>query len=159
MRSVVIFDSIQLTINSVSHSDSDPRHSSSRRTVPRPLQSEESEGVSHIMSTRKKRRLSDPDCNRLPRRRVNYGPRVQTVSDPLPCIPSATEHSIDEWFNLDFAHLFEVPPPVLSEVPDQSALLEVELFSDYSLPGLPQYVTHSSTDCKSLLYLVFAWLS
>ncbi|KAL4063656.1 C-terminal domain of homeodomain 1-domain-containing protein [Scleroderma yunnanense] len=130
----------------------DLAYNSPRRALSCLIQSEDRMGTPPITSTRcRKRRLSDTGDN-LPKRPRGMicGPRVQAVSDPLPWNSTVTERNFDDWFNLDFANLFEVPPPVHSEVPDQSTLWEVELFNDYSLSQLPQQtdIPHSSVDSR-----------
>ncbi|OJA19541.1 mating-type homeodomain transcription factor A1 [Rhizopogon vesiculosus] len=75
----------------------------------------------------RKRRLSDGDSHCVPKRPrgVLTGPRVHTVSDPLP----RPESGIDDWFQTNF---FEVPPPVENVGFDQSTPLDIEVFSGYT---------------------------
>lgn len=62
------------------------------------------------------------------------GPRLHSVSDPLPFSTLESECSIDEWFNTNFDSLFALPPPVDVAEPDLSTQWEVELFNNYSIP-------------------------
>ncbi|KAI6163837.1 C-terminal domain of homeodomain 1-domain-containing protein [Pisolithus thermaeus] len=84
----------------------------------------------------RKRRLSDADgqCYLKRPRGLSSGPRAQAVSDPLPK-PSAIESNINDWLNINFSDIFDIPPPVGVDDPDPSALWQVELFSDYQLSG------------------------
>ncbi|KAI5982715.1 hypothetical protein EDD15DRAFT_2320552 [Pisolithus albus] len=87
----------------------------------------------------RKRRLSDAGGRSHPKRPqdVPSGPRVQAVSDPLPK-STADESSINDWFNINFPDVFEVPPPVDFDPLDSSGLWQVELFNDYRIPEAPK---------------------
>ncbi|KAH7930421.1 hypothetical protein BV22DRAFT_1124925 [Leucogyrophana mollusca] len=81
----------------------------------------------------RKRRLSDADAQGPPKRARGpfIGPRVHAVSDPLPRPAAVDPAQFEDWFKrLDF----EFPQPVTSEEFDSSALLDVELFSNWSFP-------------------------
>ncbi|KAI6136318.1 hypothetical protein F5141DRAFT_1073813 [Pisolithus sp. B1] len=86
-----------------------------------------------------KRRLSDAGGQFYSKRAQGAPsvPRVQAVSDPLPK-SSATELSVNEWFNINFPDIFNVPPPADVDELDPSALWQVELFSDYRIPEAPR---------------------
>lgn len=87
-------------------------------------------------SKTRKRRLSDADAIRTPKQPLDSmaGPRLHTVSDPLPPSTVGSEHSIDEWFKANFDALFALPPPADVAEPDLSTQWEVELFNNYILP-------------------------
>ena len=77
------------------------------------------------------------------------GPRLHTVSDPLPLSTVESEHSIDEWFKANFDALFALPPPADVAEPDLSTQWEVELFNNYILPENPQ---EALIPCESALF-------
>lgn len=95
--------------------------------------------VTSMPGRTRKRRLSATDRQSHPKRPqgVPNGPRVQAVSDPLPK-SSATESSIDDWLNINFSDIFDVPPPVDVDELEPSAPWQIELFSDYRIPEVPR---------------------
>jgi len=96
----------------------------------------------------RKRRLSDADTTRLPKRpRASMAGPLHAVSDPLPLATPESELSIDEWFKTNFDALFALPPPVDVTEPDHSTQWEVELFNNYIIPEDPR---KSLTPCESV---------
>lgn len=84
------------------------------------------------------------------------GPRLHSVSDPLPLSTLGSECSIDEWFNTNFDALFALPPPVDVAEPDYSTQWEVQLFNNYSIPGDLQNLTpRESVSSLWMLLLTF----
>ncbi|GLB35909.1 putative homeobox KN domain containing protein [Lyophyllum shimeji] len=73
----------------------------------------------------RKRRLSDADGQRVPKRPrgITAGPRLQAVSDPLPT--RIDTWSMDQWFN---AH-FGIPNPAVVDEPDTTLPLDVQVFN------------------------------
>lgn len=107
----------------------------------------------------RKRRLSDSASQHSLGRPVgiNPGPRMHAVSDPLPGLPCNVDLDVDDWFNTTFAGCFDVPPPIDSSNIDPSALLEVELFGDYSIPQpLPRsWMKDVSSLCAFLIVMYY----
>ncbi|KAI6031501.1 hypothetical protein BKA83DRAFT_4201244 [Pisolithus microcarpus] len=104
-----------------------------------PTSPEASSQVISVPHHPRKRRLSDTSGQFHPKRPqgVPNGPRVQAVSNPLP-ESSATESSVNDWFNINFPDVFDIPPPVDVDGLDPSALWQVELFSNYRIPETPR---------------------
>lgn len=103
-----------------------PLHDSSHLIVSTPA---------HSTETTCKRWLPDVDVQGFPKDFFgpNMGPRIHTVSDPLPRSTLDTS-DIDEWFNAHFTNLFEFPPSASTEL-DQTLPWEVELYHGYSIPS------------------------
>ncbi|KAI9570246.1 C-terminal domain of homeodomain 1-domain-containing protein [Boletus coccyginus] len=104
--------------------------------IPRPIPIAQSS----TNSRPRRRRLSDADTTRLPKRPRDSmaGPPLHAVPDPLPLTTLESERSIDEWFKTNFDALFALPPPVDVTEPDHSTQWEVELFNNYIIPEDPQ---------------------
>ena len=98
----------------------------------------------------RKRRLSDVDSHRAPKRprSVLTGPRVHAVSDPLPRLSVPHEAGIDDWFHTNF---FEIPTPVENVGFDQSTPLDIELFSGYTFSDTRENFLPTSMDGMCLL--------
>lgn len=85
------------------------------------------------------------------------GPRLHSVSDPLPLSALDSECSIDEWFNTNFDALFALPPLVDVAEPDHSTQWEVNLFNNYSIPEDLQKVLAPRESVSSLRMLLLTF--
>lgn len=122
-----------------------PRSSSGGTDVPSrslpepfPVHSPQSE-LNRVLPSRKRRlsNVDNPGVLREPRGSA-VTPYLHSVSGALPHSDMENEYSLDDWFNTNFDVLFAIPPPVDASEPDFSASWEVELFKDYSIPGVPK---------------------
>lgn len=64
-------------------------------------------------------------------RGLHVGPRIHTVSDPLPRASVSPERGIDDWFQTNF---FEIPGPVENVGFDQFAPVDIQIFNGYTFP-------------------------
>lgn len=92
--------------------------------------------TSCVLPCSRKRRLSEGvQSNILKRPRgLPVAPRPQVVSDPLPRTTISNESDIDDWFQMNFQTLFDLPAPVECSALDPSTQWEV-LFGGYPIPS------------------------
>ncbi|KAI6109345.1 hypothetical protein EV401DRAFT_364642 [Pisolithus croceorrhizus] len=86
----------------------------------------------------RKRRLSEGAPRNIPKslHGLPVTPRLQVVSDPLPRTTISHAGNMEDWFQMNFQTLFDLPAPVECSDLDPSTQWEV-LFGGYAVPSVP----------------------